>query len=287
MKRASSWICFLLTLTVLLGAVPVQAAPSAQEQIALYYQELEQLHEKLFQSQTEAEFEAASSRIREVLDRLDAIPEYRQTVEKAEQELKAAFEAKAQADRDTLGLSDAQDRGDFTAAAVSWSQIQKGDVLHINNKKFFNLYAMYYSHSGMSDGSGWVYESITDGVYRRSDSTWRGSGRPVALGRATSKSASTRAAALDSAKAQYGTDGRTPYNWVFINKTTDERLYCSQLVWKVHLRMGLDVDSNHSSYIAWMRARYGDLGESLVYPMVAPDEIYLSSHITYYSVGVG
>jgi uncharacterized protein YycO len=166
-------------------------------------------------------------------------------------------------------------------ATVPWNYLLTGDVMHINNKKFFNIYAMYYSHSGTYNGSNTVYESNSDGVRIRPLSSWQ-QGQPVALGYTRSKSLSEVTAALNWAKNKYGTDGRTPYNWNFLNKNTDDALYCSQLVWKIHQYMGLNVDSNHWTYVAYLTAKFGAVGTTFAFAAVAPDEVYLSSNIIYY-----
>ena len=170
---------------------------------------------------------------------------------------------------------------DMTIQAVPWGSLLTGDVMHINNKKFFNIYAMYYSHSGIYNGSNTVYESNSDGVKVLPLSSWQ-QGQPVALGYTKNKSYSQVTSALTWAKNTYGTNGRTPYNWNFLNKTTDSALYCSQLVWKMHQHMAVNVDSNHWSYSAFLTAKVGLTGTTFAYAAVAPDEVYLSSNIIYY-----
>jgi uncharacterized protein YycO len=104
----------------------------------------------------------------------------------------------------------------------------------------------------------------------------------VALGYTKGKTLSQVTASLNWAKNKYGTDGRTPYNWNFLNKGTDSALYCSQLVWKINQNMGVNVDSNHWSYVAFLTAKFGVVGTTFALTAVAPDEVYLSSNIIYY-----
>ena len=172
-------------------------------------------------------------------------------------------------------------RGCQIQGAVPWGSLLLGDVMHINNKKFFNLYAMYYSHSGTYNGSNTVYESNSDGVRIRPLSSWQ-QGQPVALGYTRGKNLSEVTTALNWAKTKYGTDGRTPYNWNFLNKNTDSSLYCSQLVWKIHQKMGVEVDSNHWSYVAYLTAKFGLVGTTFALSAVAPDEVFLSNNVIYY-----
>lgn len=204
-------------------------------------------------------------------------PAYDQRLQAAEARAARVFAEKrmldqAAADRNTPTVS---------AQSVPWHLLLPGDIMHINNKKFFNIYAMYYSHSGIYNGNNTVYESNSDGVRVLPLSSWQ-QGQPVALGYTRNRSHSQVVAALNWAKATYGTDGRTPYNWNFLNKTTDSALYCSQLVWKMHQYMGIDVDSNHWAYALYLTAKFGAVGTTFALAAVAPDEIYLSDEIVYY-----
>lgn len=220
-----------------------------------------------------SEMERQSAKLQE------ANPSYTKELAAAEKAAREAFTAKRL--QDAALNTRVVGSGDVTIQAVPWGSLWVGDVMHINNKKFFNAYALYYSHSGTYNGNNTVYESNSDGVRLRPLSSWQ-QGQPVALGYTKNKSSSEVAAALNWAKNKYGTDGRTPYNWNFLNKTTDSSLYCSQLVWKIHQYMGVNVDSNHWRYVAFLTARYGALGTTFAYAAVAPDEVYLSDQIIYY-----
>jgi len=142
------------------------------------------------------------------------------------------------------------------------------------------------SHSGTYNGGGYVYESNLDGVRLKPLSDWQ-QGQPAALGRTNNRTYAQRTGALDWAEGKYGTGGRTPYNWNFLDKWTDSTLYCSQWVWKIHGYMGLNVDSNDWRYMLFLTALYGPVGTTFAYYAVAPNEIFLSPLITYYSIGSG
>lgn len=207
-------------------------------------------------------------------------PNYTRELVAAEKATREAFEAKRLQDA-ALNTRKVEISADATIQAAPWGVLLVGDVMHINNKKFFNAYALYYSHSGTYNGNNTVYESNSDGVRLRPLSSWQ-QGQPVALGYTRNRSYSEVSAALNWAKNKYGTDGRTPYNWNFLNKSTDSALYCSQLVWKIHQHMGVNVDSNDWRYVAFLTALYGPVGTTFAYAAVAPDEVFLSDQIIYY-----
>ncbi|HCX79868.1 MAG TPA: hypothetical protein DG577_10700 [Firmicutes bacterium] len=208
-------------------------------------------------------------------------PNYTKNLAQAETAARQAFAAKRLRDAALNTRGNDQASPAATIQSVPWDWLWVGDVMHINNKKFFNVYALYYSHSGTYNGNNTVYESNSDGVRLRPLSSWQ-QGQPVALGYTSGKSSSEVAAALNWAKNKYGTDGSTPYNWNFLNKTTDSALYCSQLVWKIHQNMGLNVDSNHWTYVAFLTAKFGAVGTTFAFAAVAPDEVYLSDKIIFY-----
>jgi len=209
-------------------------------------------------------------------------PDYAKELKEVEEVAAQIFAEKRQQDAALNTRGQGMGVDNFTIQATApWNYLLTGDVMHINNKKFFNVYAMYYSHSGTYNGNNTVYESNSDGVRIRPLSSWQ-QGQPVALGYTRGKSLSEVTAALNWAKNKYGTDGSTPYNWNFLNKSTDSSLYCSQLVWKIHQNMGINVDSNHWSYVAYLTAKFGVVGTTFAYSAVAPDEVYLSDNIIYY-----
>jgi len=180
----------------------------------------------------------------------------------------------------------APDRG-FAIQAVNWGNLQAGDVMLVRSGKFpwtSFLYAMTYSHTGNYNGSNMVYESNADGVRLKPLSNWQVSGQYIALGRSNKRTVAQVQSALSWARGRYGTNGSTPYNYFYPNKTTDSKLYCSQLTWKIHNYTGINVDSNAWQYQVWIAAKWGVWAVAAVaIPAVAPDEVGLSGNITYYS----
>jgi hypothetical protein len=182
--------------------------------------------------------------------------------------------------------SERLERG-FAIQAVNWGNLQAGDVMLVRSGKFpwtSFLYAMTYSHTGNYNGSNMVYESNADGVRLKPLSNWQMSGQYIALGRSNKRTVAQVQSAQSWARGRYGTNGSTPYNYFYPNKTTDSKLYCSQLTWKIHNHTGINVDSNAWQYQVWIAAKWGVWAVAAVaIPAVAPDEIGLSGNITYYS----
>ncbi len=172
---------------------------------------------------------------------------------------------------------------------ASWSSLKVGDVLLVRSGLFdwmTFLYAMWYSHAGSYHGSNLVYESNQDGVRFKPLNRWQQSGQYIALGRNRFRTAAQMSAAQSWAENYYGTNGRTPYNYFYPDKNTNERLYCSQLVWKIHRQVGVDVDSNAWQYQVWIAARWGAWAvPAVAIPAVAPDEVGLDSDLNFYSKG--
>lgn len=171
--------------------------------------------------------------------------------------------------------------------AVNWSALQAGDVMLIRSGKLpwmSFVYAMWYTHTGNYHGSSLVYESNPDGVRLKPLSDWQQSGQYVALAHNNRKTIAQVQGALAWAEGFYGTDGRTPYNYWFPDKTTDSRLYCSQLTWKIHKSLGVDLDSNAWQYHLWLSLMWGPwVIPAVAYPAVAPDEVGYDGDITIYS----
>jgi Permuted papain-like amidase enzyme, YaeF/YiiX, C92 family len=175
---------------------------------------------------------------------------------------------------------------------VSFDRLQRGDVMLLRSS-FFYPWVWYFSHAGNYDGNNMVYESLGSGVQLAPLQHWKERGLKVALGRSTRSSTAQVVAALDSAKSRYGTNKRTPYNFFFPNKGSDSAVYCSQLVWKIHKSLDVDLDSNDARWFAQMALKnfyltpvgIATLTAGVLIPAVAPDEIYYSRHISFYSVG--
>ncbi len=176
-----------------------------------------------------------------------------------------------------------------------YTSLKKGDILlrrtGINGCKFVMVvplckyWAFMYEHAGLYYGyrsiSGLsVYESTNvGGVQFKPLSTWQKRDMYVGIYRSR-VSGSKIASTFERLIGKYGYAGKTPYNYNLFNKYTDSALYCSQLVWKFYSMMGVNVDSNHPLYGAWLRLQYGDtIGNYAVTNAVAPDEVGMSSNI--------
>lgn len=186
------------------------------------------------------------------------------------------------------GNTQTSTQGDNTTQHACFNCLWRGDIMLERDPLFLGnfIYAMWYSHAGNYDGGGMVYESRADGVRLNPLAHWQAPQLYVALGFDNQRPASQTQAALNWAENTYGTDGHTPYNYYLWDKQTDRRLYCSQLTWKIHQHMGVELDSNHWIYQLWIGAHWGAWAVPLVsIPAVAPDEVALSSNVTFYSSG--
>jgi uncharacterized protein YycO len=178
--------------------------------------------------------------------------------------------------------------------APSYGSLKKGDIMATRSSTpgIPWLWTMTYSHTGNFYGPGKVYESNgnlfgpSEGVKIKLLSGWQSPGKYVGLARNNKKSATTMSSAVNWAYTKYKDNGKTPYNFNFINKGTDLKLYCSQLSWKINKQAGTDIDSNAWQYQLWVAAVYGNaIINALIIPAVAPDEVMLDSDVTVYSKG--
>ena len=142
-----------------------------------------------------------------------------------------------------------------------------------------------YEHSGIYygkrlNGELVVYESTSNGgVQFTNINTWKDRTFYVGIHR-SAIDVHRIAAIFEQLVNKYGYRGQTPYNFNLANKYTDKALYCSQLVWKFYLRLGIDVDSNDPMYAAWLRLMYGNtIGNYVSANAVAPDEVGLTSKL--------
>ena len=175
-----------------------------------------------------------------------------------------------------------------------YSQLKKGDILLRRTGRsgclqwdivpLCKYWALVYEHSGlyygMRNGKLSVYESSNiGGVQFKGLETWRV--RDLYIGVHRSRvAAATISSKLDAFVTRYGSNGKTPYNYNFVDKNTDRALYCSQLVWKFYLTVGVNVDSDHPFYADWLRMGYGNtLANYVSKNAVAPDEIGMSSNV--------
>ncbi len=180
-------------------------------------------------------------------------------------------------------------------ANTTYSRLQKGDVILRRTGPYgckiaiivplCQFWAFMYEHSGIYYGKrnkayNEVYESTSEGGVQFKDvKTWQKTGLYVGIHR-SAVDVYKIAATFERLINTYGYDGRTPYNFNLLDKYTNKALYCSQLVWKFYLMLGIDVDSNDPLYASWLRINYGPiLGNYTSTNAVAPDEVALTSKL--------
>jgi hypothetical protein len=176
----------------------------------------------------------------------------------------------------------------------AFEQLQRGDVMLLRSRgSFLFPWTVYYSHAGAYDGNNMVYESLRDGVQLGPLQHWKERGTRVGLGRSNKSSPAQVVAALQQAQSRYGTNKKTPYNFFFPNKTRDDAIYCSQLTWKIHQSLGVNLDSNDWRWFAQLALKNVYVGAvpiailipTVLVPAVAPDEVYYSPNVSFYSQG--
>lgn len=162
---------------------------------------------------------------------------------------------------------------------------------------FSAFYARQWSHVGMYDGSGKIYDSSDqdcaetddedDGVALRSLQEFYDDADNIMYAQlADSSWHANQAEVIKAAKQNYGTDCSTPFTmWVFsLNGTSS--FFCSKLVWRAYLDdddYPVDLDSNSLTYYWWLHRMYGwSLAWYIINYTVAPDEIALSPHVDRY-----
>jgi cell wall-associated NlpC family hydrolase len=244
-------------------------------------QEGKVLAEKLGGTNDGEEAAKIAAELKGVYDRMMEDPTYSDTMSR----LRAILSPESS---DTGSLASTADGTDGSRAISGFSQLKRGDIMLVRSGLItwsMFLYAMWYSHAGNYDGNGLVYESNADGVRLRPLANWQVSGQYIGLARSKKSSAASVASAMDWAKNKYKTDGSTPYNYFYPDKTTDARLYCSQLTWKIHKHLGVDLDSNNWKYLLYVSALWGAVGTAVAIPAVAPDEVSLSGNISIYAKG--
>jgi uncharacterized protein YycO len=180
-------------------------------------------------------------------------------------------------------------------SSTYYNRLQKGDVLlrrtGLQGCKLMvvvplcQFWAFMYEHSGIYygkrlNGDLMVYESTSNGgVQFTNVNTWKSRSFYVGIHR-SAIDVNRIAAIFEQLVNKYGYRGQTPYNFNLANKYTDKALYCSQLVWKFYLMLGINVDSNDPMYAAWLRLMYGNtVGNYVSANAVAPDEVGLTSKL--------
>lgn len=185
-----------------------------------------------------------------------------------------------------------------TSAAPDWTKLQAGHIMwSLSPWSWLMPYVIHFSHAGNFDGT-FVYDSMPSGGVRTRDlQSWKARDVKVAFGYNNKISLESAALGISDAESLYGTNSEKSYNFNFLDKTTLDRFYCSQLTWRIHKsESGMDLDSNNAWWFAQILLRnplwlalgpWAAAAEALVLiPVVAPDEVYLSPYVTIVSEGV-
>jgi uncharacterized protein YycO len=252
----------------------VRSLPYSEETRALQDQ-AGQLQQQLAATTDDAEAEQLTQQIAALGEEMKQDPAYAKTVEA----LDALFKPEGAED-------------EMRTQSIPWGVARRGDILLEYNVTSLPtyLYAMNYGHAGncYSEYCYQILESVGSGVRLNPRSEWSDWWKgikfvTIARSWASQSSVINRMVAR---KVQFIDQQYTPYNFNWTDKWREDRVYCSQLTWKIHLDTGRDLDSNHWSYYLYIAARWSPVVAYLVVgPAVAPDEVALSSHI--YRVGSG
>ena len=184
--------------------------------------------------------------------------------------------------------------------ALQWPYLAKGDTLFIRGSWWNSLqnriiYCMRFCHAGTYNGNGYVYEANPSGTTTSGTSKsgvrllplrdWQAKGAYVGLAFTRYTTYAQDLQALAWAKGKWKTNGVTGYNTNFVDKWTDAKLYCSQLVWKQLRYNGKEADSNNWAYLMWVYAKWGYVGYYVSWYAVTPDEVALDNDIAIWSTG--
>lgn len=237
---------------------------------------------------------ALEAQLRDIEARMAADPDFVLATEAIRTLFVRQLRAKAEADGAQFITVSVDTGVEASAANATWPD-SVGDIMFINsNSSSPNfLYAMAFSHIGTFDEDDQIYDSNKgDGVRTQdlSGSNWVEDKSLIAYAYNNQKSANDVQSALQWAKNRYGDDGRTGYNLLMTRDKNDDsnpygsgfRVYCSQLVWKIHQHISSNVDSDHPTIRAFLQAYWGSIGRDVAANGVAPDEIAMDSNITFY-----
>jgi uncharacterized protein YycO len=180
------------------------------------------------------------------------------------------------------------DSPDYELAGRHWASARQGDILlqFDYRSPFGYIYGMNYSHTGQLFDSGTVLESLANGVTLMPLSTWQEGRKDTAIARNRRASQSAVVNSMNARKVRHIDTQHTPYNFFMPDKWRDDRLYCSQLTWKIHRDIGYNLDSNNFWYHLYLSARYGPwIVPVVAIPAVAPDEIARSGEIRIVATG--
>lgn len=191
------------------------------------------------------------------------------------------------------------------SASLPFDQMCPGDIMIWDDRSgpplvrvALSLFAMECTHSAIylgetnsrgSDTERWTLEAQSPALGVRSalmGRKWMRKGLHVALGHVRGFTPARSSQIAGQAVQEFGVDGRTPYHiWPPWDKTyIREGLYCSQLVWCVYQRNGVDLDSNDWRYLTWFTVHnwFNPYAATTAYFGVFPDEIKRSPNVTWY-----
>jgi uncharacterized protein (TIGR02145 family) len=182
-------------------------------------------------------------------------------------------------------------------AGIDTCGLQEGDIVLIHSVSALSiveaqLFDGYWSHAGIYNGDGTFTESYPENVLSRLPGVvinqastslfWDESVKDWSVLRVGSLSETQQSNAVAYAKSK--ADGNHLYNLWFPNKETEDKFYCSQLVWRAYERQGVDLDSNFSAFSTkvkhWMTSMGPATGSGVVKSAVPPDDIYFSPFVT-------
>jgi hypothetical protein len=183
--------------------------------------------------------------------------------------------------------------------------LRKGDILLSHDLgamyTFENLlFSGYWTHAGIYGGDGAITGLVIDSGGTAEGTwwkpwTWRFSDDPGVESKhidvsgfcktasdwailRTKASGAKREAAVTYAQAQ----DPKKYNWIYPDKWTTDKFYCSQLVWRAYERQGIDLDSNRAALnalVKWL-GPWGVADAAAVLAAVPPDDIYFDGDVS-------
>jgi hypothetical protein len=119
-----------------------------------------------------------------------------------------------------------------------------GDILTRDDQ----LITFMEAHDAMYVGNGQIIDSLPEGgvQYRSLEGFVADADDYVIAHRLADWSAEVAQGAIDYAIAHIG----TPYDYSFFGgKDTEDKMYCSELVWRAYLSQGIDLDSNGGPWV--------------------------------------
>src|SRR5258706_1372987 len=216
------------------------------------------------------ETRAAQDKVEQLQQQLDATEDPKQAEQLTEQiqalgeEMKQdpGYATTIQA-LDTI-FKPAELKDDMHLQSIPWNLARRGDILLQIDllSPMTYIYAMNYNHTGNFYGQsgGEIFESVASGVRLSPLSDWQGGLKRVTIARDTAVPQQTVVNAMEYRKGQYMNYGHTPYNFFLFDKETDMAVYCAQLTWKIHMRAGVDLDSQSWIYKLYITTRWGPIG---------------------------